>query len=255
MSSEDLEKRLKGLKKYPRKIEDLDLIDKQYFPFPRHAVDLKLTNKDLSILLAVCYHINIFEGKKAFVFEESIDRIMISLRKSNIKKVEFFESINRLRETNLIEVDGNVMDTFDVTINMPNGYATVTYGEFKKLISIDGRQSWIVHAVFLTINCSLFISEKKQSSYIFYKRQEHISGKLAISTKTCGRAISKLEEVGVLAVYNVRLMDSVKQKSVLSRHIYRDKLRIWMSKELQKPYGAIYRIINETGEEEENDND
>lgn len=249
MSGEDMSLRFNGLKKYPDKIEKLSKIDQQYFPFPRHALDLNLSNKDLSILLAICYHTNFFEGKKAVVFEESVDRLTVSLKKSSAKKSDFVESINNLRRAKVIKIDGKVDDVFDVAVNMPNGYATVTYGEFKRLSKVSSRKSWIVYAVFLVINCSLFITDKKLSSHVFYRPQNYISGKLAISDRTSSRAISELEEVGVFAVYHVRLIDSIKQKSVISRYIHRDKLHLWMDKELQKPYSAVYKIIDETGEE------
>lgn len=253
MNKEDTKNKLDGIQKYEEDINELDFIDTQYFPIPRHSIKRNINSKDLSILMAICFHTNIFNGKESFVFEESIERIIVSLGKDKRYKSDYVSSLENLVAEDIISIEGDINGVFDVKILMPNGYATVTYGEFKKLAKFSGRGSWNVHAVFFVMNCSLYISDNKLSSHVFFRRQEYIAGILAISHKTCSRAFSDLESAKIIAVYHVRLMDSVKQKAVASRYIHRDSLRKWLAKEIQKPYASVYEIINETGEREVND--
>lgn len=248
MSKEEKRNKLNGIKKYEECIEELGFMDTQYFPIPRHAIKKNVNSKDLSILLAVCFHTNVFNGGEAFVFEESIDRITVSLGKDKRYKSDFISSLNNLISEGIIEIDGDINGIFDVKILMPNGYAKVTYGEFKKLSKFNGRSSWNVHAVFFVVISSMYTSDKKLSSHVYFRRQEYIAGTLSISHKTCGRAFADLEKEKIIATYHVRLMDSIRQKAVVSRYIHRDKLRQWLTREIQKPYASVYEIINEIGE-------
>lgn len=244
MSNKNGTNRLKGLDKYPSALEEGYIEDERYFPFPGHVFGGKLDNKDLSVLLGICYHINTFDSKSGTVYEESIDRLAVSLKKTKRSRFDIVKHVENLESLEFIEIDGDINGSFNVVVYFPKGYSPITYGEFGQVVSMTDGNPSNVHALFLAITCSQFIKKDSISSYVFRKNQVALMDMTGLSKKTCQRIIADLEKAKIVATYNVRLMDSVKQKMILSKYRHRDKLKMWLVNEINTPYGEIFGIIS-----------